>query len=68
MVKLDEKQHYKTYKFQSKPVVSPNLNAPPKLIDICNVIGLSDRRLYFNVKQFPVTNINDAETMKYSNL
>ena len=68
MVKIDEKQHYKTYKFQSEPVVSPNLYAPPKLIDICNVIGLSDRRLYFNVKQFPVTNINDAETMKYSNL
>jgi len=60
MAKLDENQEYKVYQFHSQPMVSPNLYAPPKLIEVCNELGLSGKRLYFSPKQFPVTNVENA--------
>jgi len=50
-----------------EPILTTSLYAPPKLIDVCNEIGLSGNRLYFSPKQFPVTNLKDAgdnETFK----
>ena len=57
MEKPDESEHYKVYQFQCKPLITTALYAPPKLIEVCNKLGLSGERLYFNPRQFPVTNV-----------
>ena len=56
---LDTSEHYKD-EFQSKPLITTALYSPPKLIEVCNKLGLSGERLYFNPKQFPVTNVETA--------
>ena len=60
MKKPDESKHYKVYDFQSKPLITTALYAPLKLIEVCNKLGLSGERLYFNPRQFPVTNVETA--------
>jgi len=60
MEMLDTSEHYKVYEFQSKPLITTALYSPPKLIEVCNKLGLTGERLYFNPKQFPVTNLATA--------
>jgi len=57
---LNTSEHYKVYEFQSKPLITTALYSPPKLIEVCNKLGLTGERLYFNPKQFPVTNLATA--------
>ena len=59
-MKSDGAEHYTVYQFQSEPNITTVLYAPPKLIDVCNELGLSGKRLYFSPLQFPVTNVETA--------
>ena len=62
-----EPDHYWVYEFQSVPLITTALYAPPKVIEVGNMLGLSAERLYFSQKQFPVTdleNAGDNETFK----
>ena len=66
-VKRPYEPHYRVYGFQSVPLITTSLYAPPKVIEVGNKLGLSAKRLYFSPKQFPVTdldNAGDTETFK----
>jgi len=51
---------YKVYGFESVPSVTTALYAPPEVIEVGNMLGLSAERLYFSPKQFPVTDLENA--------
>ena len=60
-MKMPEKEtNYKVYQFKSEPIITTTLYTPPKLINVCNELGLSGKRLYFSPIQFPITNVETA--------